>query len=43
MLPLRVRRIERVRVHVDLSILTSLVATLDTARASHEITSVSVA
>ena len=43
MLPLRVRRIDRVRLHVDLAILTSLVATLDTARASHEITSVSVA
>ena len=32
MLPLRVRRIERVRLHVDLSILAELASALDAAR-----------
>jgi hypothetical protein len=33
LLPLRVRRIERVRLHADLTILTRLACALDTARA----------
>jgi transposase len=33
MLPLRVRRIERVRLHVDLTILSQLVTALEKARA----------
>jgi len=36
MLPLRVRRIERVRLHVDLTILAQLATALDTARMVHE-------
>jgi len=35
MLPLRVRRIERVRLHVDLTILAQLVTTLESARSAH--------
>jgi hypothetical protein len=36
MLPLRVRRIERVRLHVDLTILTQLTVALDKARSEKE-------
>jgi len=35
LLPLRVRRIERVRLHVDLTILAQLTGALDTARSGH--------
>jgi len=35
MLPLRVRRIERVRLHVDFTILAQLVGALDAARHAH--------
>jgi len=36
MLPLRVRRIERVRLHVDFTILAQLAGALDTARTAHK-------
>jgi hypothetical protein len=35
MLPLRVRRLTRVRLHVDLTILTRLATALDNARTAH--------
>ncbi len=40
MLPLRVRRLPRVRLHVDLTILTRLATALDNARAAHALSSV---